>query len=110
MQVPLIEASAATLATFRRVWTKVMRSFLLSQEKAMAELWFCPELLGPTFNYARQIRDTTGELHEETDRWREAQALVALAQDCFDQAYRSTGEETVPSAQSSTVTTTAFHN
>ena len=85
MQVPLDQVSEGSLSTFRRVWTQVMRNFLLSQDEA-AELWFCPELLGPTYNYARQFRDGRGELREETDRWQEARALVEIALECFEQA------------------------
>lgn len=86
MQVPLAEVSEVVLSTFCRAWTKVMREFLSSPHKAEVELWFCPELLGPTYNYARQFRDNAGELREETDRWQEAQALVAIARDCFARA------------------------
>ena len=86
MQVPLAEASELVVATFRQAWTKVMRDFLSSSHEAETELWFCPELLGPTYNYARQFRDNAGELREETDRWQEAQSLVAIARDCFARA------------------------
>jgi hypothetical protein len=89
MQVPLAEVPEVSLFTFRRVWTKVMHNFFLAPHETGAELWFCPELLGPTYNYARQFRDNAGNLREETDRWREAQALIAIARDCFDQAQLS---------------------
>jgi hypothetical protein len=89
MQVPLAEVSEVTLTTFRRVWTKVMFDFLSSQNEVATELWFCPELLGPAYNYARQFRNERGNLIEETDRWEEAQALVGIAQRCFEDASAS---------------------
>ncbi|ADV83034.1 hypothetical protein AciPR4_2232 [Terriglobus saanensis SP1PR4] len=89
MQVPLAEVSEVGLSIFRRAWTQVMRHLLLSSHEADMELWFCPELLGPTYNYARQFHDDAGELQEETDRWQEAQLLVAIAQDCFKDACSS---------------------
>ena len=104
MQVPLAEVSEVVLSTFRRVWTKVMRGFLSSPHEAGTELWFCPELLGPTYNYARQFRDNAGELREETDRWQEAQALVAIAHDCFVSARLSLQEESPTPEHSFSIT------
>ena len=89
MQVPIAEAGPESLLAFRQTWTQVMRSFLSSdhdEDAAKAELWFCPELLGTTYYYARQFRNAAGDLCEETDRWREAQALVEIAKDCFSRA------------------------
>jgi hypothetical protein len=89
MQVPIAEVSDIALSTFRRVWTKVMSDFFSSRSRAETELWFCPELLGPTYDYARQFRNEDGELQEETDRWQEAQVLVEIAKQCFDEVSTS---------------------
>jgi hypothetical protein len=89
MQVPLAEVSELGLSIYRRSWTRVMWHFLSSPRETDTELWFCPELLGPTYNYARQLRDESGELREETDRWREAQLLISIAQECFKAACSS---------------------
>ena len=78
-----------------------MRSFLATPEQAEAELWFCPELLGTTYSYARQFWDEEGALREETDRWQEAHELVALGRECFLQAGGQ--EETVPFGQNPAV-------
>ncbi len=86
MQVPIAVARQNSLSAFCQVWTQVMRGFLTSPGSEEKELWFCPELLGTTYSYARQFRSETGEFREETDRWQEAQALVAIARDCFNQA------------------------
>ena len=92
MQVPLSEAKESSLPTFRRVWIEVMRGFLSASNDTGPELWFCPELLGPTYHYARQFRDSAGELREETDRWREAQTLVDVARECFEGASLALGQ------------------
>ena len=83
MQVPIADAEQVSLPPFRRVWTQVMRDFLCRPRQAEEELWFCPELLGTTYHYARQFRDHAGTLREETDRWQEAHALVKIARQCF---------------------------
>ncbi len=87
MQVSLQEAAVKSISVFRRIWTSVMHSFLFSEQCAETDLWFCPELLGTSYDYARQFRDSTGELHEETDRWQEAAALVVIALQCFEDAH-----------------------
>ena len=86
MQVPVEEAMVKSIPAFRRIWTNVMLEFISSGQDAATDLWFCPELLGTVYDYARQLRDGAGELHEETDRWEEAAALVAIARQCFDDA------------------------
>lgn len=85
MQVPLA-AAASSLPVFRRVWTEAMQGALGRRAAGEGDLWFCPELLGTTYGYARQVRGATGELCEETDRWDEAKVLVAEAETCFDEA------------------------
>jgi hypothetical protein len=110
MQVPFAEVSDITLTTFRRVWTQVMRSFLRSLDEARTELWFCPELLGPTYNYARQFRDGTGVLSEETDRWQEAQALVTMAQECFTRARSSALNDNTLVERTRRIETSSPHN
>jgi hypothetical protein len=93
MQVPLAEAQEHSLSTFEGAWTAVMHYFTYSLNPVETELWFCPELLGPTYNYARQFRDRAGNLREETDRWTEAEALVAIARKCFAAVSELSGEE-----------------
>lgn len=44
---------------------------------------FAPELLPAEFGYALLIPDVDGEAREASDRWDQAQALTALAADCF---------------------------
>ena len=92
MQVPIAEAGLHSLHAFQQVWTQAMRHFLSGPPRAEADLWFCPELLGTTYSYARQFRDPAGELREETDRWEEAKALVTIAKECFLQASREEGQ------------------
>lgn len=88
MQVPLDDVPASILCAFRLVWTNVMQTFLSSAQDTRADLWFCPELLGPAYDYARRFRKSDGELCEETDRWQQAAALVVMAMQCFQDARR----------------------
>jgi hypothetical protein len=91
LQVPLEEAEKA-LPVFRRIWTRVMEAYLSREpdddRSPQADLWFCPELLGPAYDYARLFREGGGEVREETDRWQQAAALVAIACECFQDALR----------------------
>ena len=50
------------------------------------EFWFCSELFGPEYDYARTFFDSTGLLREETDRFAEACKLVDMAKSCFAKA------------------------
>ncbi len=84
MQVALDSTAEHTVSLFRSVWKCAMLGFLDSGTVDQ-DLWFCPELLGTTFNYARQFRDDTGALREETDRWQQAQLLAKIARECFSE-------------------------
>jgi hypothetical protein len=85
MQVALDSSADPTISLFRRVWKRAMLGFLNSKGPEQ-DLWFCPELLGTTYSYARQFRDPNGTLREETDRWQQAQLLAEIARDCFNEA------------------------
>ena len=85
MQVALDSSADPTISLFRRVWKRAMIGFLNSKGPEQ-DLWFCPELLGTTYSYARQFRDPNGTLREETDRWQQAQLLAEIARECFNEA------------------------
>lgn len=75
----------AHLDVFRRFWIRSFEGFLA--EAAPGEVFgFYPELLPPSYHYARLIPGPDGEPREEADRWEEALALVAVARDCWRQA------------------------
>ncbi|HEV7386173.1 MAG TPA: hypothetical protein VGN89_14925 [Phenylobacterium sp.] len=81
----------AHLDVFRRFWTRSFKGFLESA-KSGDVFGFYPELLPPSFHYARLVPGPDGELREETDRWEEALALVAVARACWDEAQGSVTE------------------
>lgn len=94
IQIPIGKAGTELHVTrFQRVWTQTFRAFL-SDALAGDYIWFCPELLSPTYFYARTTSCATGEAVEECDRWREALTLVELAR----QAWESAVNELPPSA------------
>jgi hypothetical protein len=70
---------------FRELWTRAMRSFLMSAQ-AGDVLIFAPELLSGTHYYARMFPDSHGQLIEESDRYAQALLLKDLARACFEDA------------------------
>lgn len=102
MQMPIDDTSsrpaAATgvadyFADFRLMWTRAMRGFLKNAGPGDV-LVFAPEILAPTYYYARVFRDSTGRFVEESDRY--AQALL----------YRSVALEAFAAAKGETASTT----
>lgn len=96
MQMPIDDASrrpdAATgvadyFADFRSMWTRAMRGFL-TNARAGDILVFAPEILAPTYYYARVFRDSTGRFTEESDRYAQALLYRQVALDCFAAAQR----------------------
>jgi hypothetical protein len=73
------------VAHFRELWTASMAGFLRSAGPG-DHLIFSPELLASGIYYARQVRDSQGNLHEEGDRWQQSLVLCRIARECFAQA------------------------
>jgi len=73
------------LEVFRRLWTRSFEGFLAGAKPGDV-FGFYPELLPPSFHYARLVAGPDGEPREETDRWEEALALVEVARACWAQA------------------------
>ncbi len=68
------------VAHFRALWTESFRGFLRSRAAADA-ICFTPELLSPTYHYARVFNGL-----EESDRWEQSLLLVRIARECFHDA------------------------
>lgn len=70
---------------FKEMWTRSFAGFLAS---AGPGDYFCfaPELLSPTHNYARLIKNAEGDWVEEGDRWQQALLYLDLARECFARA------------------------
>ncbi len=91
MQMPIDDTSnrpaAATgavdyLADFKALWTQSMRGFLANAGPGDI-LIFAPELLAPTFYYARVFSDSSGRFIEESDRYQQALLYRRVALECF---------------------------
>jgi len=83
IQVPSHEGrDDAHLDVFRRMWTWAFEGFL-AEAKAGDVFGFYPELLPPSFHYARLVPDGQGGWVEEGDRWAEALFLVEVARECW---------------------------
>jgi hypothetical protein len=72
---------------FRNFWILAMRGFLNADDSGR-DLWFCPELLGPEYQYAHVYPSAHGQPEEDGDRWLQAKLLVRLAKECFEEAAR----------------------
>lgn len=85
IQVGVLDGTQdAHLDVFRRFWIRSFEGFLA--EAGPGEVFgFYPELLPPSYHYARMIPGPDGELREEADRWEEALTLVEVARDCWRQ-------------------------
>ncbi|MBN9657007.1 MAG: sugar phosphate isomerase/epimerase [Acidobacteria bacterium] len=79
------ETAHPYVAHFRSLWTRAMEHFL-RQAGPDSCLYFVPELLSPKIYYGRTFPDSTGTLHEESDRWQQSLVLRSLAQQCFLEA------------------------
>jgi len=73
IQVKIDEAVAQP---FEQMWSAAMSAFMMDPD-GPSDLWFCPELLGTTYGYARLI-----DGREETDRWEQARIVVDIATRC----------------------------
>jgi len=91
MQMPIDDTAsrpaAATgmadyLADFRAMWTRAMRGFLANAGPGDI-LVFAPEILAPTYYYARVFRDPAGHFVEESDRYEQALLYRQAALECF---------------------------
>ena len=94
MQMPINDTAsrpaAATgvadyLADFRAMWTRAMRGFLAKAGPGDI-LVFAPEILAPTYYYARVFRDQSGRFVEESDRYEQALLYRQVALECFQAA------------------------
>ena len=70
---------------FKEMWTRSFAGFLKSAQPG-DYLVFAPELLSPTYHYARLIKNSSGEEVEEGDRWQQALLYLELAKECWEQA------------------------
>lgn len=91
MQMPIDDASsrpaAATgvadyFADFRAMWTRAMRGYLANAGPGDT-LVFAPEILAPTYYYARVFRDFAGRFIEETDRYAQSLLYRRVALEAF---------------------------
>jgi hypothetical protein len=79
MQVALHgDAESPLLQPFRDLWSQSFTQLIVQKQE---EVWFVPELLGTTYEYAR-----TFEGKEEGDRWKDALLLREVATACLDSA------------------------
>jgi hypothetical protein len=94
MQMPIDDTSsrpgAATgvadyFSDFRAMWTRAMRGFIHNAGCGDV-LVFAPEILPPTYYYARVFRDPAGRFCEESDRYSQALLYRQVALDCFKAA------------------------
>ncbi len=70
---------------FLQIWGAIFKHF--KKNAAPGDyLPFTPELLSPTFNYARTFPDSDGQLREEGDRWLQALLYAKLASEAFELA------------------------
>jgi len=92
IQVPVRDGTnAAHVEVFRRFWTQSFEGFLATARPGEV-FGFYPELLPPSFHYARLVPGPGGELREETDRWEEAFSLVEIARACWADALAKVAE------------------
>jgi hypothetical protein len=75
---------------FKEMWTRGFVGFLKSAGPGDYCI-FAPELLGSSNFYARLVKDPSGKLVEEGDRWTQALLYAKLARKCFDEAVKRTG-------------------
>ena len=69
-------------ADFRSMWIRAMRGFLANADCGDV-LVFAPEILAPTYYYARVFRDSTGHFVEESDRYAQALLYRRVALEAF---------------------------
>jgi hypothetical protein len=72
-------------ADFRAMWTRAMKGFIKNACRGDV-LVFAPEILAPTYYYARVFRDPSGRFVEESDRYSQALLYRQVALDCFQAA------------------------
>jgi hypothetical protein len=76
-----------SVPAFREMWIRSMSGFLAADDSGES-LWFCPELLGPEFDYAQAVPGLLGDRVEVGDRWTQALGLAKLAKQCFVEAQK----------------------
>ncbi len=69
----------------KEMWIQSFAGFLKTARPG-DYLCFAPELLSPTHNYARLIKNSSGEMVEEGDRWQQALLYLELAKEAFERA------------------------
>jgi len=96
MQMPIDDTSnrpaaamgmANYLADFRTMWTRAMQGFLANAGPGDI-LVFAPEILAPTYYYARVFRNQSDSFVEESDRYEQALLYRQVALECFQTARR----------------------
>ena len=75
------------LAHFKELWTRAMHGFLRCAKPGDC-LIFAPELLSGRHYYARLFPGESGQLVEESNRYRQALLYKDLARACFRDAWR----------------------
>ncbi|MEN9470276.1 MAG: hypothetical protein RL630_2009 [Verrucomicrobiota bacterium] len=94
MQMPIDDTSSRPAAAtgmadyfedFRTMWTRAMRGFVAKAGPGDI-LVFAPEILAPTYYYARVFRNQAGGFVEESDRYAQALLYRQVALECFEVA------------------------
>jgi len=86
IQVDIGDGSGRTYVDhFREMWTRSFAGFLRTA-KPGDYICFTPELLHSQIYYARLIKNASGKLVEESDRWTQALLYVQIARGCFEEA------------------------
>jgi hypothetical protein len=87
--------SPATLEHFERIWTAAFRGFLAGAGPGDVVV-FAPELLPSSIGYAQLVRDASGDVREQGDRWEQSLRLAAIARSCFEAAASGGGRAGKP--------------
>lgn len=91
MQVDIGDGKDRTFVEhFKQFWTKSFEGFLKSA-KPGDYICFNPELLHSGIYYARLIKNSSGQLVEEGDRWEQAILYTKIAKECFQKAKENLG-------------------
>lgn len=86
MQVDIGDGTThPSIPYFQKFWTRSMQGFLGASDSGR-DLWFCPELLGPEYQYAHTTSSHSNSNHEMSDRWTQSAVLVELAKRCYAEA------------------------
>jgi len=80
---PKMAVGVDYLAHFKELWRRALAGFRRNARSGDV-LVFAPEILRSDIYYARVFPDATGQLHEETDRYREALLYAEIIRNLFD--------------------------